>query len=112
MSKVNQGNFNTKVERELESIAMTLAIVIVSSMFGALFLLLLCGSIMDIKITQSMVLLSFTPITVIGIACRIYIEVVIRKNIELKLASSIGYNKAQMERVLKNPNYREHSGEW
>lgn len=112
MSKVNQSNFNTKVERELEVVAMNLAINIVAAGFGIFFLLLVYGATMDVKITQKMILLSLTPITLIGICCRLYIEFIVRKKIELKLANSIGYNKAQMERVLKNPNYKEHTGAW
>lgn len=109
MSNINQGNFNIKVEKEVEEIAIKLIKVLSILVFSVLFVVLLLGAITDTKITQNIVLLSITPIAVIGLISRIYIGTILKSKIELKLANSIGYNKAQMNKVLKNPNYREHT---
>ncbi|MBO6224569.1 MAG: hypothetical protein J6N72_03815 [Psychrobacter sp.] len=112
MSQINQKNFNAKVERRIEIIAVNLVINVIAACFVVIFLLLVYGATMDVVITQKMIIQAITPVTIIGICCRIYIAFITKNKIEIELASSIGYNKAQMQRVLKNPNYKEHTGDW
>lgn len=109
MSTINQSNFNIKVEREVEEIAIKLIKVLSIAVLAVLFVVLLLAAVMDTKITQNTILLSITPIAVIGVIGRVYIGTIVKSKIEIKLAKSIGYNKAQMNKVLKNPNYKEHT---
>lgn len=109
MKVVNQSNFNEVVERKVEEIALSSAIITVSVLFITTFIVICYGAIYEVKITQNTLLAVITPITLISLLVRVYIGTVIKKRIEMSIASSIGYNEQQMIRVLRNPNYREHS---
>ena len=112
MKNLNQSNFNIKVEREVEKKAVVLAVVAISLALGLIFSVFLYTLVVGIDMTQNIVLAIVTPIVVIWLGLRVYLGVVFKSNLEISLGKSIGYNKAQMERVLKNPNYVEHTGDW
>ena len=109
MNTINQDNFNIEVEKKVEKIAVNLIKCLLVAALIIIFMVLLIGAISETKITQNTILLSITPLAIIGIIGRAYISTILKSKIELRLAKSIGYNKAQMEKALKNPNYKEHT---
>ena len=112
MKTLSQDNFILEVEKNIDAINKRTTKRALIAIGVVVFLVLLYGAVMKVDVTVKMITIAITPIPVIALIIFAYVDKAIRPLIEKELAESVGYNQAQMERVLKNPNYKEHSAEY
>ena len=109
MTSINQSNFNVEVEKKIDKINQKISKVVAICVGLASFLVLVYGAISKTEITMQILLYTITPIPTLGLIAIVYVDNIIRPIIELSIANGIGYDEAQMNRALKNPNYKEHT---